>query len=149
MRGRRCLFAHKEIKSQDKKEYIMARQIISTDKAPKAIGTYSQAVKVDNTVYLSGQIPLIPESMEMVTGEISLQIRRVFDNLRAVAQAAGGDLKDIVKLNVFLTDLNNFPTVNEIMAEYFTQPYPARAAIGVAALPKAAGVEMDAVMVLD
>ena len=126
----------------------MARQIISTDKAPKAIGTYSQAVKVDNTVYLSGQIPLIPESMEMVTGEISLQIRRVFDNLRAVAQAAGGDLKDIVKLNVFLTDLNNFPTVNEIMAEYFTQPYPARAAIGVAALPKAAGVEMDAVMVL-
>ncbi len=127
----------------------MARQIISTDKAPKAIGTYSQAVKVDNTVYLSGQIPLIPESMEMVTGEISLQIRRVFDNLRAVAQAAGGDLKDIVKLNVFLTDLNNFPTVNEIMAEYFAQPYPARAAIGVAALPKAAGVEMDAVMVLD
>lgn len=127
----------------------MARQIISTDKAPKAIGTYSQAVKVDNTVYLSGQIPLIPESMEMVTGDISLQIRRVFDNLRAVAQAAGGDLKDIVKLNVFLTDLNNFPTVNEIMAEYCTQPYPARAAIGVAALPKAAGVEMDAVMVLD
>lgn len=127
----------------------MARQIISTDKAPKAIGTYSQAVKVDKTVYLSGQIPLIPESMQMVTGDIGAQIRRVFDNLRAVAQAAGGDLKDIVKLNVFLTDLNNFPTVNEIMAEYFQQPYPARAAIGVAALPKAAGVEMDAVMVFD
>ena len=126
----------------------MAREIISTDKAPKAIGTYSQAVKVENTVYLSGQIPLIPESMEMVTGDIGAQIRRVFENLRAVAQAAGGDLKDIVKLNVFLTDLNNFPTVNEIMAEYFQQPYPARAAIGVAALPKAAGVEMDAVMVI-
>jgi reactive intermediate/imine deaminase len=126
----------------------MTRQIISTDKAPKAIGTYSQAVKVDNTVYLSGQIPLIPETMEMVTGDISAQIHRVFDNLRAVAQAAGGDLQDIVKLNVFLTDLNNFPTVNEVMAEYFQQPYPARAAIGVAALPKAAGVEMDAVMVL-
>jgi len=127
----------------------MAREIISTDRAPKAIGTYSQAVRVDNTVYLSGQIPLIPETMEMVTADIDAQIRRVFDNLRAVAQAAGGDLKDIVKLNVFLTDLNNFPTVNEIMAEYFQQPYPARAAIGVASLPKAAGVEMDAVMVLD
>ena len=127
----------------------MAREIIKTDKAPQAIGTYSQAVKVDNTVYLSGQIPLIPETMEMVTGDISEQIRRVFDNLQAVAQAAGGDLKDIVKLNVFLTDLANFPTVNQIMAEYFTEPYPARAAIGVAALPKAAGVEMDAVMVIE
>lgn len=127
----------------------MSREIIKTHKAPQAIGTYSQAVKVDDTVYLSGQIPLIPESMEMVSGDIDAQIHRVFDNLRAVAQAAGGDLKDIVKLNVFLTDLNNFPTVNEIMATYFTQPYPARAAIGVAALPKGAGVEMDAVMVLN
>lgn len=127
----------------------MAREIIHTDKAPRAIGTYSQAVKVDNTVYLSGQIPLVPESMELVTGEISAQIRRVFDNLRAVAQAAGGDLRHVVKLNVFLTDLANFPTVNEIMAEYFQQPYPARAAIGVAALPRGAAVEMDAVMVID
>lgn len=125
----------------------MAREIIHTDKAPKAIGTYSQAVKVDNTVYLSGQIPLIPESMELVEGDVTVQIRRVFDNLQAVAQAAGGDLNDVVKLNVFLTDLGNFPTVNEIMAEYFSQPYPARAAIGVAALPKGAGVEMDAVLV--
>lgn len=127
----------------------MAREIIQSNKAPQAIGTYSQAVKVDNTVYLSGQIPLIPESMEMVGDDIAAQIRRVFDNLRAVAQAAGGDLKDVVKLNVFLTDLGNFPTVNEIMAEYFSQPYPARAAIGVAALPRAAAVEMDAVMVID
>lgn len=127
----------------------MSREIIKTDKAPQAIGTYSQAIKVDKTVYLSGQIPLIPESMEMVSGDINAEIHRVFDNLRAVAQAAGGDLKDIVKLNVFLTDLNNFPTVNEIMATYFTQPYPARAAIGVAALPKGSRVEMDAVMVLE
>ena len=127
----------------------MAREIIHTDKAPRAIGTYSQAVKVGSTVYLSGQIPLIPESMELVAGEIGAQIRRVFDNLRAVAQAAGGDLQHVVKLNVFLTDLANFPTVNEIMAEYFSQPYPARAAIGVAALPKGAAVEMDAVMELD
>ena len=127
----------------------MAREIIKTDKAPQAIGTYSQAVKVDNTVYLSGQIPLVPETMEMVDGDMQAQIRRVFDNLRAVAQAAGGDLSDVVKLNVFLTDLANFPTVNEIMAEYFAEPYPARAAIGVAALPKGAGVEMDAVLVID
>ena len=127
----------------------MPREIIKTDKAPQAIGTYSQAVKVDNTVYLSGQIPLIPDTMEMISGDINAEIHRVFDNLRAVAQAAGGDLKDIVKLNVFLTDLNNFPTVNEIMATYFSQPYPARAAIGVAALPKGAGVEMDAVMVIE
>lgn len=127
----------------------MAREIIHTEQAPQAIGTYSQAVKVDKTVYLSGQIPLIPESMELVGGDIAAQIRRVFDNLRAVAQAAEGDLKHVVKLNVFLTDLGNFPTVNEIMAEYFSQPYPARAAIGVAALPKGAAVEMDAVMVID
>lgn len=124
----------------------MARQIIRTDKAPAAIGTYSQAVKVEQTVYLSGQIPLVPETMELVEGDMAQQIRRVFDNLRAVCQAAGGDLSDIVKLNVFLTDLGNFPMVNEIMAEYFNEPYPSRAAIGVAALPKGAGVEMDAIM---
>ena len=127
----------------------MAREIIRTDNAPKAIGTYSQAVKVDRTVYLSGQIPLVPESMELIEGDIAAQIRRVFDNLSAVCQAAGGELGDIVKLNVFLTDLGNFPVVNEIMAEYFSEPYPARAAIGVAALPKGAGVEMDAIMHLD
>lgn len=127
----------------------MAREIIHTDKAPQAIGTYSQAVKVDNTVYLSGQIPLVPETMELVKGDIATQIRRVFDNLQAVAKAAGGDLKDVAKLNVFLTDLANFPVVNEIMADYFAEPYPARAAIGVAALPKAAEVEMDAVLIIE
>jgi reactive intermediate/imine deaminase len=127
----------------------MARQIIHTDKAPKAIGTYSQAIKIDNTVYLSGQIPLVPETMEVIVGDIEVQIRRVFDNLRAVAQAAGGDFKDVVKLNVFLTDLVHFPKVNQIMAEYFVQPYPARAAVGVASLPRGVAVEMDAVMVLD
>ena len=127
----------------------MARESIRTDNAPKAIGTYSQAVKVDRTVYLSGQIPLVPESMELIEGDIATQIRRVFDNLSSVCQAAGGELGYIVKLNVFLTDLANFPIVNEVMAEYFSEPYPARAAIGVAALPKAAGVEMDAIMYLD
>jgi reactive intermediate/imine deaminase len=126
----------------------MTKEIISTDKAPQAIGTYSQAVKAGSTVYLSGQIPLMPETMEMVEGDIKLQIHRVFQNLMAVADAAGGDLSDVVKLNVFLTDLSDFPQVNEVMAEYFQQPYPARAAIGVSALPKDAGVEMDAVMVL-
>ncbi len=127
----------------------MSREIIRTDQAPQAIGTYSQAVKVDQTVYLSGQIPLVPETMTMVEGDMEAQIRRVFDNLQAVARAAGGSLADVVKLNVFLTDLNNFPLVNQVMAEYFNEPYPARAAIGVAALPKDAGVEMDAVMVLE
>ncbi len=127
----------------------MTKHIIQTVQAPKAIGTYSQAVKVNGTVYLSGQIPLDPVSMEMVTGDMSAQIVRVFDNLRAVAQAAGGELRDVVKLNVFLTDLAHFPLVNEIMARYFTEPYPARAAVGVAALPKGAQVEMDAVMVLE
>ena len=126
----------------------MAKEIISTEDAPQAIGTYSQAVKTGSTVYMSGQIPLIPETMEMVDGDIRQQIHRVFQNLQAVAKAAGGDLSDVVKLNVFLTDLTNFPQVNEVMAEYFEQPYPARAAIGVAALPKDAGVEMDAVMEL-
>jgi reactive intermediate/imine deaminase len=127
----------------------MKKIIISTPLAPQAIGTYSQAIKIDNTVYLSGQIALNPETMEVVAGDISVQIRCVFDNLKAVAEAAGGNFSDIVKLNVFLTDLSNFPIVNEIMAEYFTQPYPARAAVGVAALPKDVGVEMDAVMVIE
>ncbi len=126
----------------------MAREIITTDKAPQAIGTYSQAVRVGSTVYLSGQIPLVPETMEMVEGDFEQQARRVFDNLRAVARAAGGDLKDVVKLNVFMTDLANFPIVNQVMAHYFAEPFPARAAIGVAALPKGAVVEMDAVMEL-
>jgi reactive intermediate/imine deaminase len=127
----------------------MAREIISTDQAPAAIGTYSQAVKVGNTVYLSGQIPLVPETMEMIEGDIEAQIRRVFDNLSAVAAAAGGSLSDIAKLNIFLTDLGNFAKVNEVMAEYFQQPYPARAAVEVAGLPRNAGVEMDGVMELD
>lgn len=127
----------------------MARESIITDKAPQAIGTYSQAVKVGDTVYLSGQIPLVPETMEMVEGNMEAQIRRVFDNLTAVAEAAGGELQDVVKLNVFLTDLVNFPLVNQVMAEYFAEPYPARAAIGVASLPKDAGVEMDAVLELN
>jgi reactive intermediate/imine deaminase len=126
----------------------MSREIIKTDKAPQAIGTYSQAVKVGTTVYLSGQIPLDPATMEMVAGDMDAQIRRVFDNLQAVAQAAGGSLADIAKLNIFLTDLGNFALVNSIMAEYFSEPYPARAAIGVASLPRDAGVEMDAVMEL-
>ena len=124
------------------------KEIIHTNDAPKAIGTYSQAVKVDRTVYLSGQIPLVPETMAVVEGDISAQITQVFDNLKAVTQAAGGDLSDIVKLNVFLTDLSNFPLVNEIMGKYFQEPYPARAAIGVAALPKNVGVEMDGIMQL-
>ncbi|GMQ90895.1 MAG: RidA family protein [Gammaproteobacteria bacterium] len=126
----------------------MSRQIIKTSKAPQAIGTYSQAVKVNNTVYLSGQIPLDPETMELVGGDITQQIRRVFDNLSVVADAAGGSLGDIVKLNVFLVDLVHFPVVNEVMAQYFQEPFPARAAVGVAALPRGAEVEMDAVMVL-
>jgi reactive intermediate/imine deaminase len=126
----------------------MAKQIISTDQAPRAIGTYSQAVKAGNTLYLSGQIPLVPETMAMVEGDMEAQIRRVLDNLQAVARAAGGDLDDLVKLNVYLTDLAHFPLVNQVMAEYFSAPYPARAAIGVASLPRGAGVEMDAVMVV-
>lgn len=127
----------------------MAREIIHTDKAPQAIGTYSQAVKTGSTVYLSGQIPLVPETMELVDGDMEAQIRRVFDNLTAVCEAAGGSLADIAKLNIFLTDLGHFPLVNEVMASYFTQPYPARAAIGVASLPKGSEVEMDGVMELD
>ena len=126
----------------------MTRKTIQTDRAPQAIGTYSQAVRTGNTVYMSGQIPLVPETMELVGGDMEAQIRRVFDNLAAVAEAAGGSLADVVKLNVFLPDLGHFALVNEIMAEYFREPYPARAAVGVAALPKEAQVEMDAVMEL-
>ena len=126
----------------------MTKEIIQTNKAPQAIGTYSQAVRVDRTVYLSGQIPLVPETMMLIEGDIAAQITQVFDNLKAVAEAADGDLGDIVKLNVFLTDLSHFPIVNEIMGLYFQEPYPARAAIGVATLPKGAGVEMDAIMSL-
>ncbi|MCK5383096.1 MAG: RidA family protein [Gammaproteobacteria bacterium] len=126
----------------------MSREIIQTDRAPQAIGTYSQAVRCGNTVYLSGQIPLIPETMELVEGDMQAQIRRVFDNLSAVAEAAGGSLADVAKLNVFLQDLGHFAIVNEVMAEYFQPPYPARAAVGVAALPRGSQVEMDAVMEL-
>jgi reactive intermediate/imine deaminase len=127
----------------------MAKETIRTSKAPQAIGTYSQAVKTGGTVYLSGQIPLQPETMELIEGDMRAQISRVFENLGAVAKAAGGGLQDVVKLNVFLTDLAHFPLVNETMAQYFSEPYPARAAVGVASLPKGAAVEMDAIMVLD
>jgi len=126
----------------------MTRETIQTDRAPQAIGTYSQAVRCGNTVYMSGQIPLVPETMELVEGDMEAQIRRVFDNLSAVAEAAGGSLDDVAKLNVFLVDLGPFALVNEIMAGYFQQPYPARAAIGVASLPKGSAVEMDGVMEL-
>ena len=125
----------------------MSKHIIRTGAAPAAIGTYSQAVKVGNTIYLSGQIGLDPATMQMVAGT-EAQIHRVFQNLQAVAEAAGGSLADVVKLNVFLTDLNHFAQVNQIMAEYFSEPYPARAAVGVAALPRGADVEADGVMVL-
>jgi reactive intermediate/imine deaminase len=121
---------------------------IQTENAPAAIGTYSQAIKVNNTVYLSGQIPLDPATMQMVDGDMRAQIVRVFDNLAAVCEASGGSLKDIVKLNIFLTDLSHFALVNEVMATYFAQPYPARAAVGVASLPRGAQVEMDGVMVI-
>jgi reactive intermediate/imine deaminase len=125
----------------------MTKTIVQTPHAPQAIGTYSQAVRVGSTVYLSGQIGLDPTTMQMVEG-IEAQIHRVFQNLKAVAEASGGGLADVVKLNVFLTDLAHFPKVNEIMAGYFREPYPARAAVGVAALPRGALVEADAVMVL-
>ncbi len=126
----------------------MAREIIKTDQAPQAIGTYSQAVKIGDTVYLSGQIALDPQTMTMIEGDTEAEIRRVFDNLQAVATAAGGSLNDMAKLNVFLVDLANFALVNQIMAEYFSEPYPARAAIGVAALPRDASVEMDGILEL-
>ena len=125
----------------------MTRSIISTPNAPQAIGTYSQAVKCGNTVYVSGQIPLDPAG-QMVTGDIETQIRRVFDNLKAIVTTAGGDFSHIAKVNVFLTDLGNFQSVNKVMSEYFREPYPARAAIGVAALPKGAQVEIDCVVEL-
>lgn len=124
----------------------MKREIVQTDKAPSAIGTYSQAVRYGDVVYLSGQIPLDPETMELVDGDIDRQIVQVFENLAAVARAARGDLDDVVKLNVYLVDLAHFPRVNEIMARYFESPYPARAAVQIAALPRGAAVEMDAVM---
>jgi reactive intermediate/imine deaminase len=126
----------------------MARTIIHTESAPKAIGTYSQAVRVGDTVYLSGQIPLDPATMQMDNASIEAEIHRVFRNLSAVAVAAGGTLDNLVKLNVFLTDLVHFPVVNQIMAEYLEQPYPARAAIGVKELPRGARVEMDGVLVI-
>jgi len=126
----------------------MSREIIHTDNAPSAIGTYSQAVKTGDTVYLSGQIGLDPETMEMVEGDISVRIHQVFKNLSAVCEAAGGSLDDMAKVTIFLTDLGHFATVNEIMAQYFNEPYPARAAVGVAQLPKGTDVEMDGVMVL-
>ena len=126
----------------------MYRQVIHTENAPAAIGTYSQAILVGNTLYLSGQIGLDPYSMELVEG-IEAQIRRVFDNLKAVCEAAGGTLADIAKLNIFLTDLSNFQLVNQIMGEYFAQPYPARAALGVASLPKNALVEMDGIVIIN
>ena len=129
----------------------MKKNIISTSKAPAAVGTYSQAVAVTGgtSIYLSGQIPLVPETMEVIEGNIEAQIHQVFKNLIAVCQEAGGDLSNIVKLNIFLTDLNNFAVLNEIMASYFDQPYPARAAIGVNELPKGVSVEMDGVMVIN
>lgn len=123
------------------------KEPIHTDRAPAAIGTYSQAIRAGSTVYLSGQIPLIPETMELVSGGAESQIRQVFDNLTAVVDAAGGRLADVVKLTVYLTDLGDFAAVNKIMADYFVEPYPARAAIGVAQLPKGAAVEMDAILV--
>ncbi|WP_339074829.1 RidA family protein [Teredinibacter turnerae] len=124
------------------------KAIIHSDKAPKAIGTYSQAVKVSNTVYLSGQIPLIPETMEMVDGDFRAQAEQVFKNLSAVCEAADGSLQSIVKLNIYLTDLSNFPVINEVMSQFFQQPYPARAAIGVKELPKGAQVEADGIAVI-
>jgi len=127
----------------------MTRSIVSTDRAPKAIGTYSQAVRCGDTVYLSGQIPLVPETMQLVGGDIHAQIDQVFGNLAEVAEAAGGRLQDAVKLTVYLTDLANFPAVNEAMGRHFSEPYPARAAVGVAALPRGAQVEVDAVLILN
>jgi len=126
----------------------MTRETIHTDRAPKAIGTYSQAVRAGDTVYLSGQIPLDPATMELVTGDIEKEIRQVFENLKAVAAAAGGSLAQAVKVNVFLTDLAHFAKVNEVMAQYISQPYPARAAVGVAQLPRGARVEIECILYL-
>tara|TARA_B100000427_G_C15226215_1_gene471333 strand:+ start:239 stop:619 length:381 start_codon:yes stop_codon:yes gene_type:complete len=126
----------------------MQTEIIFTEDAPRAIGTYSQAVKVGNIIYLSGQIPLVPKTMELIEGDKKNQIKRVFMNLAAVAKASGGSLSDITKLNIYLTDLSDFPLINEIMPEYFSEPYPARAVVGVASLPKGATIEMDAIMMI-
>ncbi len=126
----------------------MSRTVIATTNAPQAIGTYSQAIRAGNTVYLSGQIPLDPATGELVAGDMEAQVRRVFENLKAVAVAAGADLSHVVKLTVYLTDLAHFALVNRVMAEYFSQPYPARAAVGVAALPRGAAVEMDGILEL-
>lgn len=127
---------------------MTTKTIIATDNAPAAIGTYSQAVKVDSTVYISGQIPLVPATMEVVTESFEAQAVQVFDNLKAVAEAAGGSMNDLVKVTILLTDLSNFATVNEVMARYFEQPYPARAAYAVKGLPKDADIEVEGVMVL-
>lgn len=124
----------------------MSRNIVHTDKAPAAIGTYSQAVRHDKLVFLSGQVPLDPDTMELVAGDFEARARRVFDNLKAVVEAAGADMGQVLKVNIYLTDLANFPTVNTVMAEYFDEPYPARAAVGVASLPKGADVEAEAVL---
>ncbi|MGO4504022.1 MULTISPECIES: RidA family protein [unclassified Dyella] len=127
----------------------MSRSIITTDKAPAAIGPYSQAVRTGNTVYFSGQIPLDPATGQMVEGDIALQARQVFVNLKAVAEAAGGSLEKIVRVGIYVTNLGHFATVNEIMSEYFQAPFPARSTIEVSALPKLADIEVDAIMVLD
>lgn len=126
----------------------MSKQVIHSDKAPAAIGTYSQAIKVDGLVFLSGQIPLDPATMEVVSGDFEARARQVFDNLQAVAQAAGGDLNNVVKLTVFLTDLGDFGTVNSVMEDYFDTPFPARAAVGVASLPKGVDIEADAILAI-
>ena len=126
----------------------MKRKIIHTDSAPAAVGTYSQAVRTGDLVFISGQIPLVPETMDIVEGEFSDRARQVFENLQSIAEAAGGSLDDAVKLTIFLTDLDNFAAVNEVMAEYCSEPFPARAAVEVAALPKGVDVEADAVIVL-
>jgi reactive intermediate/imine deaminase len=125
------------------------KQVIHSNEAPQAVGTYSQAIKIGSFVFLSGQIPLDPQSMQMVSNDIRQQIHQVFKNLSAVAKTSGGSLDDVVKLTIYLTDLNHFPQVNEIMAEYFSEPYPARATVQVVALPKGAAVEMDAIMAFD
>lgn len=125
------------------------KQIISTSRAPSAIGAYSQAVKTGSTVYISGQIPLDPDTMEVVEGGFEAEARRVFENLKAVTEAAGGSLDDVVRATIYMLDLSNFASVNEIMAEYFAEPYPARAAVGVAQLPKGVSIEMDAILELN
>ena len=126
----------------------MSKSVINTDKAPQAIGTYSQAIKCGTTVYLSGQIPLVPETMQLVSEDFELQAKQVFSNIQAVCEDAGGSTNDLAKINIFLTDLGNFAKVNEIMSQYFTQPYPARAAVQVSALPKGVQIEIDGVMAL-